>query len=65
MGPSQAIETGLKAIFPWRLFEVDEISRLTHGTTVATSPPIQRKGPAVALLAMEKIRDMQESGGLS
>jgi N-methylhydantoinase A len=60
--PSQAIATGLEEILGWRHFDVGDVSRLAHGTTVATNTLIQRKGATVALFVTEGFRDLLEIG---
>jgi len=60
--PSQAIATGLEEILGWKHFDVGEVSRLAHGTTVATNTLIQRQGAPVALFVTEGFRDLLEIG---
>src|SRR5262249_17499123 len=62
VNPSQAIATGLEEILAWRHFKVDDVSRLAHGTTVATNTLIQRQGATVALFVTEGFRDLLEIG---
>ncbi len=61
--PSQAIATGLEEILGWRHFDVGEVSRLAHGTTVATNALIQRQGAPVALFVTEGFREARRATG--
>ena len=60
--PARAILDGLRALCEDRNIPRDAISRLSHGTTVATNALIQRKGDPVALITTEGFRDLLEIG---
>ncbi|MBT6136156.1 MAG: hydantoinase/oxoprolinase family protein, partial [Rhodospirillaceae bacterium] len=51
--PARAILDGLDELCQATGIERDAISRLAHGTTVATNALIQRKGADVAVLTTE------------
>lgn len=60
--PAQAILTGLTAICQQHAIELDDIIRLSHGTTVGTNALIQRSGKTVALITTKGFRDLLEIG---
>lgn len=60
--PAEAILEGLDALSRANGIRADEITRLAHGTTVATNALIQRKGAPLALITTEGFRDLLEIG---
>lgn len=60
--PAQAILTGLTALCERYDIPLDEIERLSHGTTVGTNALIQRTGSRVALITTRGFRDLLEIG---
>ncbi|MER8734352.1 hydantoinase/oxoprolinase family protein [Mesorhizobium sp. M1227] len=60
--PATAIIEGLAELAMARGVPQATISRLCHGTTVATNTLIQRKGAAVALLTTDGFKDLIEIG---
>ncbi len=60
--PAQAILDGLGAMCADHGIAMDDIGRISHGTTVATNTLIQRKGAAVALITTQGFRDLLEIG---
>ncbi|MBL8697060.1 MAG: hydantoinase/oxoprolinase family protein [Alphaproteobacteria bacterium] len=60
--PARAIVEGLKAACAARGLDPRDISRLEHGTTVATNCLIQRRGGKVALITTKGFRDLLEIG---
>jgi N-methylhydantoinase A len=60
--PAAAIADGLREMC--RTFGIDarRVSRLSHGTTVATNALIQRNGPKVAVITTSGFRDLLEIG---
>jgi N-methylhydantoinase A len=60
--PAAAIADGLSELC--RIFDIDKslISRLCHGTTVATNALIQRNGASVAVITTRGFRDLLEIG---
>ncbi len=60
--PAQAILTGLTALCSQYEISVDDIDRLSHGTTVGTNALIQRSGDVVALITTKGFRDLLEIG---
>jgi N-methylhydantoinase A len=60
--PAAAIAEGLREMC--EAFDIDSrrVSRLCHGTTVATNALIQRKGATVALITTSGFRDLLEIG---
>ncbi|MDG2286063.1 MAG: hydantoinase/oxoprolinase family protein, partial [Alphaproteobacteria bacterium] len=60
--PAEAILTGLVALCDQYGIPLDEITRLSHGTTVGTNALIQRSGGRVALITTEGFRDLLEIG---
>ncbi len=60
--PAQAILTGLSDICKQHDISLDDITRLSHGTTVGTNALIQRSGDTVALITTKGFRDLLEIG---
>ncbi len=60
--PAEAILAGLDALRAKIGISREEITRLAHGTTVATNALIQRKGAPVALITTRGFRDLLEIG---
>ncbi|MDF1791433.1 MAG: hydantoinase/oxoprolinase family protein [Thalassobaculaceae bacterium] len=60
--PAEAILEGLDALATANGIPADAITRLAHGTTVATNALIQRKGAPLALITTEGFRDLLEIG---
>lgn len=60
--PAQAILSGLQALCDQYKIPIDQIERLSHGTTVGTNALIQRKGSRVALITTKGFRDLLEIG---
>jgi len=60
--PARAILDGLDALCRRESIDPAAISRLGHGTTVATNALIQRRGAAVALVTTAGFRDLLEIG---
>ncbi len=60
--PADAILTGLAALAADHGVASAGITRLAHGTTVATNALIQRRGAPVALITTEGFRDLLEIG---
>jgi len=60
--PSEAIRTGLQEILMAGGVAAAAVSRIAHGTTVATNALIQRRGARVALIVTEGFRDLLEIG---
>ena len=60
--PADAILAGLDDLRRDHGVEPAAISRLGHGTTVATNALIQRRGARVALITTEGFRDLLEIG---
>src|SRR5258705_6659695 len=60
--PAQAVIAGLREIATRHGIDLREITRLSHGTTVATNALIQRRGGKVALVVTEGFRDLIEIG---
>jgi len=60
--PSQAIRTGLQEILLSGGVAATTVSRIAHGTTVATNALIQRRGAKVALIVTKGFRDLLEIG---
>ncbi|MCR9072007.1 MAG: hydantoinase/oxoprolinase family protein [Alphaproteobacteria bacterium] len=60
--PAEAILEGLDALSTANGIKADAITRLAHGTTVATNALIQRKGAPLALITTEGFRDLLEIG---
>ena len=60
--PGEAIVHGLQEMAAEIGLDPQDLSRLCHGTTVATNALIQRKGGNVALITTEGFRDLLEIG---
>jgi N-methylhydantoinase A len=60
--PAQAVISGLRELATRHGIDLDTITRLSHGTTVATNALIQRRGGKVALVVTEGFRDLIEIG---
>src|SRR5436309_529557 len=59
--PAQAVSAGLRELAS-RGIDLAAVTRLSHGTTVATNALIQRRGGRVALIVTEGFRDLIEIG---
>ena len=60
--PAEAILNGLDAMCEKFDIPMDQIDRLSHGTTVGTNALIQRTGSRVALVTTKGFRDLLEIG---
>ncbi len=60
--PAAAIADGLREMCESFGIDTKDISRLCHGTTVATNALIQRKGASVAVITTRGFRDLLEIG---
>jgi N-methylhydantoinase A len=60
--PAEAIVLGLRDMMAAFGIAAPEVTRLSHGTTVATNALIQRRGGKVALITTEGFRDLIEIG---
>jgi N-methylhydantoinase A len=60
--PAQAVIAGLRELGARHGIDLSAITRLSHGTTVATNALIQRRGGKVALVVTEGFRDLIEIG---
>lgn len=60
--PSEAIETGLAHLINELGLNPDDISRLGHGTTVATNMVIERRGALTGLITTKGFQDVLEIG---
>jgi N-methylhydantoinase A len=60
--PAQAVIAGLDDLASRHGIDLCEITRLSHGTTVATNALIERRGGKVALIVTEGFRDLIEIG---
>jgi N-methylhydantoinase A len=60
--PAQAVIAGLRELGARHNIDLNGITRLSHGTTVATNALIQRRGGKVALVVTEGFRDLIEIG---
>ena len=60
--PATAVLRGLAELTATVDLDLSAVSRLSHGTTVATNAMIQRRGGKVALLVTEGFRDLLEIG---
>jgi len=60
--PATAVLRGLAELTTTIGLDLRAVSRLSHGTTVATNAMIQRRGGKVALLVTEGFRDLLEIG---
>ena len=60
--PSQAVQTGLKALAESHEIPIDDfvehVDLFVHGQTIATNTVIQRNGPKTALICTEGFRDV-------
>src|SRR5436309_13141326 len=54
--PAQAMLDGLRAVSPGGSLEA--LTRIAHGTTVATNAILERKGATCALLTTQGFRDL-------
>ena len=60
--PAQAVIAGLRELGARHDIDLSAITRLSHGTTVATNALIQRRGGKVALVVTQGFRDLIEIG---
>jgi N-methylhydantoinase A len=60
--PAAAIADGLREMCQTFGIDPENVSRLCHGTTVATNALIQRKGASVAVITTSGFRDLLEIG---
>ena len=60
--PAVAVISGLRELASRHGIDLAAITRLSHGTTVATNALIQRRGGKVALVVTEGFRDLIEIG---
>ena len=60
--PAEAVVTGLFAVCEKHNVALENISRLSHGTTVGTNTLIQRSGSKVALITTKGFKDLLEIG---
>ena len=60
--PALAVISGLRELSSRHGIDLAAITRLSHGTTVATNALIQRRGGKVALVVTEGFRDLIEIG---
>jgi N-methylhydantoinase A len=60
--PAEAVISGLRELARRYKIDLSAITRLSHGTTVATNALIQRRGGKVALVVTEGFRDLIEIG---
>src|SRR5437868_11593762 len=60
--PAQAVISGLRELATRHGVDLHTITRLSHGTTVATNALIERRGGKVALVVTEGFRDLIEIG---
>jgi N-methylhydantoinase A len=60
--PAQAVVDGLQALCAHHGIALASMTRLSHGTTVATNALLQRRGAAVALITTQGFRDLLEIG---
>lgn len=60
--PARAIIDGLTELSRLHDIDIAAMSRLSHGTTIATNALIQRRGGKVALIVTEGFRDLIEIG---
>lgn len=60
--PARAILDGLGELSRLHGVDISAMSRLSHGTTIATNALIQRRGGRVALVVTEGFRDLVEIG---
>ncbi len=60
--PARAILDGLAELSSRHGVDISAMTRLSHGTTIATNALIQRRGGKVALVVTEGFRDLVEIG---
>lgn len=60
--PGEAILSGLKALSAAHDVPLEAVTRVAHGTTVATNALIQRRGARIAAVATQGFRDLLEIG---
>src|SRR5215208_3382825 len=60
--PAEAVVAGLRDLASRHTIDLNQVTRLSHGTTVATNALIQRRGGKVALVVTEGFRDLIEIG---
>lgn len=60
--PGEAILKGLEEMEQAHELHLSEVTRIAHGTTVATNALIQRKGATIAAVATKGFRDLLEIG---
>lgn len=60
--PARAIASGVQELAAEHGISLEDVSRLAHGTTVATNALIQRRGRPVALITTRGFRDLVEIG---
>jgi N-methylhydantoinase A len=60
--PARAVLAGLHDLAAHHKIDLNGITRLSHGTTVATNALIERRGGKVALVVTEGFRDLIEIG---
>jgi len=60
--PAEAVIAGLRELGARHGIDLAAVTRLSHGTTVATNALIQRRGGKVALVVTEGFRDLIEIG---
>ena len=60
--PAEAVISGLRELGAQHGIDLSAVTRLSHGTTVATNALIQRRGGRVALVVTEGFRDLIEIG---
>ena len=60
--PAHAVIAGLRELSARHGIDLAAVTRLSHGTTVATNALIQRRGGKVALVVTEGFRDLIEIG---
>jgi N-methylhydantoinase A len=62
VNPAEAVIAGLRDLASRHTIDLAAVTRLSHGTTVATNALIQRRGGKVALVVTEGFRDLIEIG---
>ena len=60
--PSDAIETGLRALIDVQRIAPADVSFVGHGTTIATNMVIERRGVTTGLITTQGFRDVLEIG---
>ena len=60
--PSDAIETGLRALIDVHRIAPTDVSFVGHGTTIATNMVIERRGVTTGLITTQGFRDVLEIG---